>query len=324
MPKAPRAGAERPNDSAAEEYFFDTKLDHFDADGKSPTFPMRYLIDRTYWDPATGPILFYAGNEGDIYSFYDNTGFMTETIAKETKGLIVFGEHRYFGVSYPYNPSDAFTPEHNVYLTVEQVSMDYVELVKYVRQEYEVEDKACIVFGGSYGGMLAAWLRLKYPQTFQGALAASAPFLYFKDAPSAPEYEYADICTTDFRDQLEKSPDLIKETFTNMMASTEDQWAEMSEIFNTCTPISNSSDVSHLYSHYSNGYQYMAMTDYPYPAFFLEPMPAWPIKEAVKPFESIPTKAEYESSKLFSANFWYESFMGATGLKTSALSDRER
>lgn len=77
----PKVQKERSNDSAAEEFFFDTKLDHFDADGKSTSFKMRYLIDKTYWDPATGPILFYAGNEGDIYSFYDNTGFMTETIA---------------------------------------------------------------------------------------------------------------------------------------------------------------------------------------------------------------------------------------------------
>ncbi len=41
--------------------------------------------------------------------------------------------------------------------------MDYVELVKQVRTDYNVEDKACVVFGGSYGGMLAAWLRIKHP-----------------------------------------------------------------------------------------------------------------------------------------------------------------
>jgi len=157
-----------------------------------------------------------------------------------------------------------------------------------------MQDKACVVFGGSYGGMLAAWLRIKSPETFQGALAASAPFLYFKDAPSAPEFEYAEIATQDFRTQLDKSPELIKESFTAMMNSTSDKWSEMSEIFNTCTPISNSSDITHLYSHYSNGYQYMAMTDYPYPAAFLEPMPAWPVSEAVKPFANIDTAEQYK------------------------------
>jgi len=99
---------------------------------------MRYLVDDTYWDPETGPILFYSGNEGDIYSFYDNTGFMTETVANETKGLIVFGEHRYFGVSYPFPPEEAFTPENNVYLTVEQAMMDFVDLVGFIRSEYKM------------------------------------------------------------------------------------------------------------------------------------------------------------------------------------------
>eukprot|EP00493_Phyllostaurus_siculus_P006950 UN07022 len=87
----PRTENKRWEDANPQEFFFYTKLDHFVAEGKSSSFKMRCLIDDTYWDPETGPILFYAGNEGDIYSFYDNVGFVTQTIAEETKGLLVFG-----------------------------------------------------------------------------------------------------------------------------------------------------------------------------------------------------------------------------------------
>ena len=289
--------AERNNDNV-KQYWFETYTDHFDSKGKSDKFKMRYLVNEQYWDPETGPILFYAGNEGDVFSFYDNSGFMTETVAQETKGLIVFGEHRYFGQSYPFEPSVAFTPEHNVYLTVEQVMKDYVDLVGHIRESYNMTDKACVVFGGSYGGMLAAWIRMKYPHVFQGSLAASAPFLEFKNAPSAPEDLYGEICTTDFREQLDKSPELIRESFEALVAADDKTtFDEISDIFNTCTQIQNTTEINFLYQHLMNGYQYMAMTNYPYPASFLEPMPAWPVNEAVKPWIDIPTATEWEQAQ---------------------------
>ena len=52
------------------------------------------------------------------------------------------------------------------YLTAEQAMYDYVELIRDVKSNLGLEDRAVIVGGGSYGGMLAAWLRMKYPQWF--------------------------------------------------------------------------------------------------------------------------------------------------------------
>ena len=60
---------------------------------------------------------------------------MTETVAQETKGFVVFGEHFYFGVTYPFPPEVAFTPEHIIFLTVKQAMMDYVMLIKQIRAD---------------------------------------------------------------------------------------------------------------------------------------------------------------------------------------------
>jgi lysosomal Pro-X carboxypeptidase len=80
--------------------------------------------------------------------------------------------------------------------------MDFNELIKSIKSEYNAEGKAVIAFGGSYGGMLAAWMRMKYPQTIQGALAASAPILYFHGAENMADdgAGFFDVITADFRD----------------------------------------------------------------------------------------------------------------------------
>ena len=105
----------------------------------------------------------------------------------------------------------SFQKENLPYLTVEQAMEDYVDLIRDLKIQWDIEDQAVIVGGGSYGGMLAAWLRMKYPQWFQGALAASAPILMFEGWVS--EYAYYDLCTEDFRQYAADCPVMIKEGY---------------------------------------------------------------------------------------------------------------
>jgi lysosomal Pro-X carboxypeptidase len=123
---------------------------------------------------------------------------MTQTLAEQYGALVVFGEHRYFGKSLPF-PSDViFKNPYNSYLTVENTLEDYIQLLKTVKLKWKATDKAVIAFGGSYGGMLAAWIRMKYPHYIQGAVAASAPTVYFDGSATAKSGDFAGVVTSDF------------------------------------------------------------------------------------------------------------------------------
>lgn len=83
--------------------FFDQKVSHYNFRHSSKTFKQKYLMDTTYWSMENkGPILMYCGNEGPIEMFYKNTGWYNDYVSKELKGLLLYPEHRYFGVSMPF------------------------------------------------------------------------------------------------------------------------------------------------------------------------------------------------------------------------------
>ena len=167
----------------------DAKLDHFDG-SSNETFKMRYLIDKTRYNITNGPVLFYCGNEGEIWTFYNNSGYMTNNLSNDLGAMVVFAEHRYYGKSMPFgNQSFNATSGNLKYLSVEQVMNDFVQLMTLLKMENpELNGRATILFGGSYGGMLAAWSRMKFPNQFQGAVASSAPILQFKGKTNPNAY----------------------------------------------------------------------------------------------------------------------------------------
>ncbi|KAH1070922.1 hypothetical protein AAZX31_03G179200 [Glycine max] len=182
--------------------FFTQILGHFSYNPQSyQTFQQRYLINDTYWGGAknNAPIFVYMGNEGDIEWIAQITGFMFDT-APYFKALLVFIEHRYYGKSFPFGGNEEVANANSStlgYLSSTQALADYATLIIDLKKNLSATDSPVIVIGGSYGGMLAAWFRLKYPHVAIGALSSSAPILQFLDLVSP--YTWTNIFTQDFK-----------------------------------------------------------------------------------------------------------------------------
>ncbi|KAJ4841330.1 hypothetical protein Tsubulata_039536, partial [Turnera subulata] len=120
-----------------------------------------------------------------------------------------------------------------------------------------------IVAGGSYGGMLASWFRLKYPHIALGALASSAPLLYFDDI--TPEDGYHSIVTKSFRDASETCYQTILKSWAEIdkVASQPNGLSILSKRFVTCNPLKNSTELKdYLENILTNVAQYNSPPDY--------------------------------------------------------------
>ncbi|XP_066225673.1 lysosomal Pro-X carboxypeptidase-like [Saccopteryx leptura] len=255
------------------------KVDHFGFK-TDRTFKQRYLIADKHWKRDGGSILFYTGNEGDIVWICNNTGFMWD-VAEELKAMLVFAEHRYYGKSLPFGANSFKDSKHMNFLTSEQALADFAQLIRHLKRTNPgADNQPVIAVGGSYGGMLAAWLRMKYPHMVVGALAASAPIWQFEDI--VPCGVFMKIVTTDFRKNDPDCSESIRRSWDamNRFSRTGAGLRWLSEALQLCTPLTSSQDVQHLKDWISETWVNLAVVDYPYEANFLQPLPAWPVKEA--------------------------------------------
>ena len=221
-----RFGASLPKASV---HNYTQTADHFnfetDLSAEFATFTQRYLlINDANWTKrgdSTAPIFVFTGAEGGnvqetawAYSFMIN-------VACRMGGLVALFEHRFFGLSVPFggNATEALLPQPNRVglLSIEQALADYAALVTHVRDTHDAWDAPVITFGGSLAGTLAAFMRLRYPQLVDIAVASSAPVRGYPRLMD-PLAWHAQV-TDNFEDLAPGCPDLVRRAFASVQAS---------------------------------------------------------------------------------------------------------
>ena len=280
-------------------------IDHYAPN--SQNFLMRYYIRTDYYSQTqSGPIFFYCGNEGAIEGFVNNSGYI-DFLASQMDAVVVFAEHRYFGESLPFGDSSYDTLDKLKFLSPHQALADYAYLLTYLQQTYF--NVPVITWGGSYGGMLSAWFRMKYPHLVTGAIASSAPIFHFNG--TVDPYLFNSIVTQHFSLMGgSECPAVIKTAFDYLVEYRYNisTYFMLQNEFNTCQDIITSDDVYDIMSWLYNAFSYMAMVDYTSNSSFLQPMPAYPVKVAcnlITQVVDITDPAEVFRAVVAGANIYY-------------------
>ena len=156
-------------------------VDHFPDEVKyephtDRTYQNRYWFDDTYYKPGGPVIVLQSGETNGLNRLvYIQKGILA-ILAKATGGMSVVLEHRYYGYSFP---TRYLTTKDMRFLTTEQALADEAYFAQNVKfPGYEDQDLTSsavpwISYGGSYAGAFSAFLRVKYPNVFWGAISSS-------------------------------------------------------------------------------------------------------------------------------------------------------
>lgn len=267
------------------EEFITIPIDHFNYSANSQTFSLRYLRNSIYVkNIEDSPIFFYCGGETEIEEFARFTGFMWET-AEQFKAEIIFAEHRYYGKSLPFG-NTSFDTNNIGYLRTEQALADFVYLLDHLTNHHY--NRPVIAFGGSYGGILAAWLRIKYPHIVTGALTSSAPMLNVDNMISCDSYY--ELIASIFENAYTKSCTSNIKRFFELLKSSSIDIEFLDKTFNFCD---KSLSLKSFSFQLENVYWDFAMCNYPHEFKIIEHLPGNPVREFCKYLDK-----EYENNEL--------------------------
>ena len=209
-------------------------------------------------------------------------------LGEKTGSYLIFAEHRYFGESVP--EASSTPPSCLRYLTTEQATADYATLISSLRKKWNDVDNEIkfIGFGGSYGGMLGSWMRMRYPDALDGMIAGSAPILSFQGLnPPYDPNTYDKLVTRDAGGLDSWCVKNLKSAWKEITeySSSVSGRELLSRSFKTCVPLDSEAEALELISWVQAPMGYMAMGDYPFASDYMthgdgKPMVAYPFKVA--------------------------------------------
>ncbi|KAE9549029.1 hypothetical protein FO519_007759 [Halicephalobus sp. NKZ332] len=238
-----------------------------------------YLYNMSFYEPG-GTIFFYPGNEGNVESFAQNSGIIWD-LAPMFKAAIIFVEHRYWGESLPYG-DDSFLNLRNIgFMTSIQAIADFSEVLSKFRQKFNFPPETKVIaIGGSYGGMLGTWMKMKYPTAIHGVWASSAPVIWFNEG-EIPLGAYGSRIKKAFNIFGCNDTDALYDGFNTIksLGKNPEGRKKLSDVFvvDQKTPLEDENSVEKLTSYIQLGIENMGMTNYPYETNFLKQLPPFPI-----------------------------------------------
>lgn len=159
----------------------------------------------------------------------------------------------------------SFSTQNVGHLSVENALADYARLILFLKSNITaLRDSPVVVFGGSYGGSLSAYMRMSYPDIVDIALAASAPILLYDGVTDSNAF--FNIVRDDFAKLDARCPDVIRAALLQVAKSSK---TDVQMAMNLCQP----TDATTVQLWARSAIVSLAQLDYPTPA---SGMPAWP------------------------------------------------
>lgn len=173
----------------AQERFVEMSLDHFNPQNRETWMMVniekkyfisiktlinpqlqRYFSNEVHYEEG-GAIFIHVGGDFEAGTFWLENGLVHD-IARDLNGVIIGTELRFFGENRPTN--DLSTTNLR-FLSTDQALADIAHLIDHVkREDSRLTNAKVILFGSMFGGNLATWFRIKYPQHSDGLWSSSS------------------------------------------------------------------------------------------------------------------------------------------------------